>query len=136
MAASNPRDVGAHLKTISGVAPVSTATTVNGPAIDRIPSQDQMFMSCVLYAECGTETVGTVTAFDAKLQESADGATGWTDVSGAAITQQTAHETSASVDVDLSGTLRYVRVVTDIAGGTAPVAATVVLGGSALKPPV
>jgi hypothetical protein len=69
-----------------------------------------------------------------KLQDSADGSTGWADVSAAAATDLTADDTEDEVDIDLSGAKRYVRAVTTVSftAGTTPsipVAATLVLAG-------
>ncbi len=82
-------------------------------------------------AASGSPTAQTVAT---KLQDSADGSTGWADVSGAAATDLTADDTEDEVDIDLSGAKRYVRVVATISftGGTTPsipVAATLVLAG-------
>ncbi|NIU01091.1 MAG: hypothetical protein GWN01_09250 [Nitrosopumilaceae archaeon] len=126
------RDIGAALKTVLGVSPQNNAgSAINGPAIDRTG-----FESCVLSAMAGS-TTGSPTSFtvDAKLQESADGSTGWADISGAAISALTAVDTEGDVDIDLSGVKKFVRAVVTPAfvGGTSPtvdVAATVVLGGA------
>ena len=77
----------------------------------------------------------TAQTVDAKLQESDDGATGWTDIAGAAIATLTADETAGGVDVNLSGAKAFVRVVATVgftAGTTPaiPVAASLILGGA------
>lgn len=125
------KDIGAYVKAQAGINPQdSAAATINGAAIDR-----QDFDSCVLHAAAGAAT-GTPTAqtVDAKLQDSADGSTGWADIAGAAITQITADNGEAEKDVVLSGAKRYIRAVITVGftGGTSPkipVAASVVLGG-------
>lgn len=131
-----PTDVGAEVKVVAGFSPrASAGETINGAAIDR-----KDFQSCVLHARSGAVSGSpTTVAYDAKLQESADGSTGWTDIPGAAISQIAAADTEKHVDVNLAGAKRYIRVVAVIAftGGTSPtlgVAATVVLGGAVVKP--
>jgi len=129
-------DIGSLVKSTRGINPVdSAATTINGPAIDR-----QGYHSCVLHAACGAAS-GSPTAqtVDAKLQESADGSSGWADISGASITQITADNSEGEKDADLAGAKQYIRSVVTVAftGGTSPkipVAATVVLGGKDRTP--
>jgi len=141
MAASNPKDVGSHLKVIKGINPTNdTGTTIEGTGFNRVPSEDQNFLSCVLQGAVGTVNGGTLTTFDVKLQESSDdGASdAYVDVTGAAITQITAADTEGKIDIDLSGREKFVRAVvtTAVSGGTVPVSATFTFGGAALKPPV
>ena len=132
------RNIGAFLRPAIGILPQdASAGTINGAAIDRMSpgGTDESFESCVLHAVAGAET-GTPTSktVDAKLQESADGSSGWADITDAAVTTITADDTQETVDVDLSGALRYIRVVEVVAfvGGTTPtvpVASSVILGG-------
>jgi hypothetical protein len=137
MSISEQRNVGAYVRARKAINPTnSVAATINGPAIDR-----RGFLSCVLHHACGAATgAPTSRTVDAKLQESADGSTGWTDIAGASATQLTADNSEAEKDVDLSGAKSFIRVVETVAfvGGTAPaipVAATLTLGGSD-SPPV
>lgn len=130
------RDIGAYIAATKGIKPQSTtAATINGPAIDRVGKY-----SCVLQGSCGDAT-GSPSAQSVthKLQHSADGSTGWTDLADAAAAALTANDTAVEVDVDLSGALRYIRAVAVVAftAGTSPaipIAATVVLGGSDTLP--
>lgn len=55
---------------------------------------------------------------DAKLQDSADGSTGWADVSGAAFTQVTTAASQQKIVVDTNAVKRYVRAAYTIAGTT------------------
>lgn len=134
-------DSGAFVKTVKGI-PVTNASAgaINGAAIDR-----QGFLSCELWHAAGAAT-GTPTSrtVDAKLQDSADGSTGWADYnpdgagSGAAA-QLTANDTEARKAVNLASAKRWIRVVETVAfvGGTSPaipVAAAVVLGGADALP--
>jgi hypothetical protein len=126
MAGPNINQIGAYVAVKQGNAPLANgAGTRNGAAIDR--STVGWAKSCVLSAHAGAAT-GTPTSFtyDVKLQDSADGSTGWADYtqpSGAssAITQQTAAGLTEK-DIDLTGAKQYVRVVEVVAfvGGTSP----------------
>lgn len=105
--------------TVRPVAAVAGA--VNGAAVDSLGYGNLMAV-----VEVGA-TTGTPGSFSvaAKVQESADGSTGWTDITGAAITSITAADKSAQIGVyDISGKtrLRYYRVVVTPAfvGGTTP----------------
>lgn len=121
-------DIGSAIKVVAGVYPTSVVGTANGAAIDR-----QDFLSCVLHLLNGAVSGSDTFTADAKLQESADGTTGWTDITGAAVTQSVADDGSEYVDVNLKGVKRYIRavVVTTTSGtDTLPVSATVVLGGA------
>jgi hypothetical protein len=131
-----PTDVGAEVKVVAGFSPrASAGEVINGAAINR-----QDFQSCVLHARSGAVSgAPTAVTYDARLQESADGITGWTDIPGAAVEQITAADTEKHVNVNLAGVKPYIRVVGTVAftGGTSPtlnVAATVVLGGAVVKP--
>lgn len=131
------RDVGAYIKAAIGSIPLSSlgGAAVNGPAINRLG-----FDSCVLHTAGGSAT-GSPSAqtLDAKLQESADGSTAWTDITGAAITQIIADDSEAQVDVDLSGVKKFIRVVQTVVltAGTSPewpVSSVVILGGASQVP--
>lgn len=124
---------GAAKKTINPAN--APAGTITGSAIDR-----QGFLSAIFHVACGAAS-GSPTArtVDAKLQDSADGSTGWADISGAAIAQITADNSEQEINVDLSGVKRYIRAVVTVGftGGTSPaipVAATVVPGGADALP--
>ena len=128
-------DIGAFVDPRANPVPASGAGAVNGAAIDR-----QDFHSCVLLATTGAASGGPTTqTLDAKIQDSADGSTGWADVTGAATTQLTADNTETSIDFDLHATRRYIRVVQTIAftGGASPAwpcATVLVLGGDRILP--
>lgn len=131
-------DVGALLAPKVGTVPLAdTGSTVNGTGVDRTTLGNPL--SCVLVAMSGAATgTPTTQTFDAKLQDSADDAS-YADITGAAITQQTADNGFQGLDVDLSGARRYVRAVSTVAftGGTSPdwpVATAIVFGGSDTLP--
>lgn len=130
-------NIGAYaLPQIGTAAKAAGSETINGTGIDRMTQGAQQgWMSCVLVLNVGTET-GSPSSFtaDCKLQESDSSGSGYTDISGAAVTQRTAAG-QAFVNVNLKGVKRYIRAVTTVAisGGsspTVPVAATIVLGGA------
>ncbi len=137
-----------HLyKVTKGNPPAAaSAGTRNGASIDRSPAGGVTYHSATLYAASGAETgAPSARTLDAKIQDSADGSTGWADyippgqATVAAIAQITAANSEAEVDVDLSGAKRYVRVVETLGftGGTSPtlgVQESVVLGGADRTP--
>lgn len=130
------KNVGSLIKVVTSHAPKTSAgETINGSAVDR-----QDFLSCVLAARAGAAT-GTPTSFtfNAKLQDSADGSTGWADITGGAVAAISADNGEKHVNVNLSSAKRYLRVVSVIAftGGTSPalpVQTDVVLGGAQITP--
>lgn len=129
-------NIGASVKVVAGFSPqAAVAGAINGAAIDRLG-----FRSAVLHARSGAVTgAPTAQTYDVKLQDSADGSTGWADIPGAAITQITAANAEAEKDINLAGAKRYIRVVGTVGftGGTSPtlqVASALVLGGPAAEP--
>jgi hypothetical protein len=119
------RNIGSILKVVKGINPGNfVAGTTNGAAIDRAGAGGKnLHLSCVLKGACGAASGGpSAQSVNQKLQDSADGSTGWVDIAGAAIAALVADNTEAQVDVDLSGAKRFIRVVSVVAftGGTAP----------------
>jgi hypothetical protein len=132
-----------EIKMSTGNVPVATvAATLTGAAIDRLGLN-----ACILDAEAGAVT-GAPTSFtlDTKLQDSADGSTGWADfvpvtgtAASGAVAQITAASTRKRKSISLLKAKRYVRAVSVVAfvGGTAPtlgVASVVVLGAPDTTP--
>lgn len=139
---NNLRDSGSLILPKIGVVPTNSgAATTNGAAIDRMPAASRAgYLSATLHFVVGAPS-GTPDSFtaNAKLQESADGSTGWTDITDGAVTQRTAAGTEAEVNVSLAPIKRYIRAVVVVAfvNGTSPalpVAASVVLGGATELP--
>ena len=123
---ANSTDAGVLVGIRPGTVPaVVGAGTRNSAAVDRMG-----FDSCVLTASTGAAT-GTPASLSlgAKLQDSADGQNGWTDLPGAAVEALTAPNAVARVNVRLPTAKRYLRVVETVAltGGTSPT-----LGASSL----
>lgn len=129
-------NIGAEILPVAGLAALNNAAgTRTGAAIDRLQS-GSLANSLVLVANVGA-TTGSPSAqtYDLKIQDSADGSTGWADLSGAAITQKTTATAGlVQKDVDLLPAKRFIRVVEVVAftGGTTPgtpAAVDVILGG-------
>lgn len=114
-------DVASNALVGQGTAPATSTSTVTGAAVDMIRGDGRCF---------AIQTVGTVSGttptLDGKIQESADGSTGWTDVTGATFTQVTA-STNLQV-ISFTRTKRFLRYVGTIAGTTPSFALAVVLG--------
>jgi hypothetical protein len=135
------KNIGSLVLAIAALPPLAnTAGTRNGAAIDRLQS-GSLAMSCVLVRNTGATTGAPSTqTLDVKLQDSADGSTGWADITGAALTQKTTATAGLDqLDVDLSGAKRYIRTVevTAFSGGTTPAtpnAVEVILGGGSRLP--
>lgn len=72
---------------------------------------------------------GTSPTLDGKLQTSADGSTGWTDITGATFTQVTATDSFQAIGIDVRQTSGYIRFVGTIAGTTPSFTMGVVLLG-------
>lgn len=123
-------DPGASIKSVLGVAPQSSqAATVNGAAIDRAG-----YMGALVTGLTGTATGSPTTQSTTyKVQDSADGSTGWADYNTSA-TALTANDGVKEISVDLRGAKKYIRVVAVVAftGGSTPaqlIGATVGLTG-------
>ena len=96
--------------------PVAARTsTANGSAVNLVDYDDDIALTLMTAAGSGTSPT-----LDVKVQDSADGSSGWGDVSGATFTQVTdaadAHET---IYVDADAVKQYIRIVATI-GGTTP----------------
>lgn len=122
------------------VAHTKSSGAIEGPAIDRMPSDSQDgYNSGLLYGHLA-DSVGapTAVALALKIQDSGDGSTDWTDVSG--LTHTVSSESSASgTAVDLRGCRQYVRVHSTIThtGGTSPnsdYVSGLMLGGFVVAP--
>lgn len=114
------------------------AAAQNGVAIDTLGYNSGTFV-----VHNGVATgVPTSYTVDGKVQESADGSTGWADVVGAAITQIAANSIAKVIRVEGLGTSRkrYLRVVVTPAfvGGTSPAALVSAIAnlGNAFRQPV
>jgi hypothetical protein len=134
--------IGSELDPKVGNVPLNNAAgTRNGSAINRFTSAGRA-NSCVLHGQTGATEGGPASlTYDLKLQDSADGSTGWADISGASLTQIVAASTAGKKNVNLSAAKQYIRAVEVITltGGSTPklnASSTVVLGGFDVPLPV
>jgi hypothetical protein len=127
------RSVYDAIKAAVTLRPQAATSNVNGVAVDTLG-----YNSAAVVLEVGAVS-GTSPTLDVKVQESADGSTGWTDVPDAVFTQVTAANNSQILRVEGLGTSRkrYLRAVATV-GGTSPSfnLAVVVLLGRAYREPV
>lgn len=72
---------------------------------------------------------GTTPTLAGKIQTSADGSTGWADITGATFTSVTATDSFQKIGFDVRETLGYIRYVGTIAGTTPSFTMGVVLLG-------
>lgn len=96
--------------------PASRTATLNGTALDV--EKYEGVGKAVLHSAAAS--AGTTPTLNAKLQDSADGSTGWADIPGATFAQVTdAAAALEGIHVDLSAAKKYIRVVGTIAGASA-----------------
>jgi hypothetical protein len=124
------RDLFSNIGAVLALAPAVQAAAVTGPAID-LQKAERATIIVTTGAIVGSGDFGVT------LQESADGATNWTDVA-AAHRQTNAPATllaSASYKLGYLGNKRFVRLSLTKAGGTSIAAGAVaVLGSTASRP--
>jgi len=107
-----------------------TGSAQNGASVDRMGYLTAI--GAVTFSTSGGVTGGTILA---KLQDSADGSTGWADYGDAVTVTLTGTNPNGAIKLpaDLGGAKRYVRVVVDAdpTGGTpaSNIAATLTLFG-------
>jgi len=94
-------------------APATRTTTVTGAAVDILNVDGPM----LVVQHVGTVT-GTTPTLDGKLQDSADGSTGWADITGATFTQVTASNSKQKITIPAGSVAGWIRYVGTIAGTT------------------
>jgi len=110
---------------LSLLDPSERNATANGSAVDILNYEGQA--AAILQSAAGT---GTSPTLDVKLQDSADGSTGWADITGATFTQVTNAAPSAqAVKFNASAARRYIRAVATVGGTTPSFACAVSLVG-------
>ena len=107
--------------TISNIA--ARTSTVTTSAVDLMGYIGKV----AVIQQVGTVS-GTTPTLDGKIQDSADGSTGWTDISVTA-TQVTAADNQQVLSVDTRVARRYIRYVGTIAGTTPSFTMGVLLAG-------
>jgi len=105
--------------------PQTLSASANGAAIDLITGDGRCFAVQMVGA-----VTGTTPSLAGKIQESADGSTNWSDISGATFTAVTGSDNLQSISFDR--TQRYVRYVGTISG-TSPSFLTAALIGEQRK---
>jgi len=111
-------DIKNTLTLIAGAKPATITASRNGSAID-IRGYLGSIMA-VLYAAKGTGNADNT--LDTKIQTSADGSTGWADVTGATFTQVLGTggtDSLQGINVEVRLCERYIRFV-DTVAGTSP----------------
>lgn len=130
-------NIGRSMRMERALNPQSLAAGVaNGIAIDRFPSSSPRGgRTAVLHVSCGA-AAGTPSALtvDAKLQDSADGSTGWLDIGGNATQLIANNSASSGQNLRLQARRRWIRAVVTVGftGGTSPtipVQATIAFAG-------
>ena len=134
-------DIGGYIKAAVNALNTAATAEVDGTAV-QLSGPGYDYQSGVLAVGVGSAS-GTPTSFSvaANIQDSADGSTGWADVSGTSITAITAANGVASVKFNLRGARGYIRAKgrPSFVGGsspTIPVTATLVLGGTTEAPAI
>ena len=94
-----------------GVTPRTVTGNHNGSSGDLLAGDGR----CFAIQQVGAVS-GTAPTLAGKIQESADGSTGWTDIAGATFTTVTAADNVQAITFDRS--LRYVRYVGTVTGTT------------------
>ncbi|HEY1378132.1 MAG TPA: hypothetical protein VGF55_15125 [Gemmataceae bacterium] len=103
-----------------GLTPRTATSTVTGSAVDLITGDGR----CFAVQQVGTVS-GASPALAGKLQESADGSTGWADVAG--VTFATVSSTDNVQAITFDRTQRYVRYVGTISGTSPSFALAVIV---------
>lgn len=108
-----PSDINGPLTLTSVSAIAARTSTVTSSAVDVRSYKGGLVVEQLVGA-----VSGTTPSLDGKIQTSADGSTGWADISGATFTQITASDSFLKIGFDVRDTLGYIRYVGTIAGTT------------------
>jgi hypothetical protein len=103
-----------------GAAPQTATSTVTGTGGDMLAGDGR----CFAVQQVGAVS-GTSPTLDGKIQESADGSTNWTDISGATFPTVTASNNYQAITFDR--TKRYLRYIGTIAGTSPSFALAVIV---------
>lgn len=139
-AVSRFTDPGAYGKMFAAAFNNAATVEVDGPAIQRV-NPSESYLGAILHVRAGAAAnTPSTQSVAAKLQTSANGTTGWTDIAGSSIAAITTDNGEAQVSVNLSSASSYIRAVVtpSFTGGSSPnipVIATVFLSGASELPP-
>jgi hypothetical protein len=128
-------NIGAHIQSDCSAFSGSANSAVTGAAVQR-QGPGYRYDSGQLVVATGTATGSPSTiSVTGKLQDSADGSTGWADVLGTAITAIVAQNSQTSINFIARGCNPYLRVVITptLTGGSSPaipVIGVLILGGN------
>lgn len=100
------------IQTLSAIA--ARTATVTGAAVDV-----RLFTGNMLVIQDTGTVTGTAPTLDGKVQNSADGSSGWADITGATFTQVTASTNTQTIAISADACLGFIRYVGTI-GGTTP----------------
>ena len=109
-----PLNIDSRTSIASLLDPAARTASANGAAVD-VSGYDREAVA-ILHSAGGS---GTNPTLDVKLQESDDGSTGWTDISGASFSQVTTSASLQKIRIGIGGTKKYIRAVATI-GGSSP----------------
>lgn len=102
----------------------ANVATLTGAAVDVRDLEGPL-----LVAQSAGAGTGTDPTLDGKLQDSADGSTGWADIAGATFAQVLEEDSLQKFALNPNGTRGYVRYVGTITGVTPSFALTVLIAG-------
>jgi hypothetical protein len=113
------RDVASAALAAAGLYPDTKTSSPTGPAIDMISADGPCF---------AVQVVGdyTADAVAGRIEQSADGSTGWAAISGADFASVTAANNVQVIRFER--TMRYVRYAATITGGSPSVKMAAVIG--------
>lgn len=97
------------LTSVSGIA--ARTSTVTSSAVDV-----RSYKGGLIIEQLVGVVSGTTPTLNGKLQSSADGSTGWTDITGATFTEVTATDSFQKIGINVRQTGGYVRYIGTIAG--------------------
>src|SRR5688572_13076168 len=97
-----------------GANPVAVTASRNGAAIDLLGFIGNVL--ALLHSGLGTGNADNT--LNTKIQTSADGSTGWADITGATFAQVSTAVSLQAINVDTRKANRYIRFVDTIAGTT------------------
>ena len=137
-------NIGSYVKTVINAFSTGASSAVTGAAI-QIVGPGYQYKSAQLSLYLGAAT-GSPTGISvvAKVQQSADGSTNWTDyadIYGVGSVTNAAASSEVNQNIMIQGAQSYIRIVATptLTGGTTPaipLAAAIVLGGTSERPAV
>lgn len=103
--------------TVGAIFAASTKTSsANGTALNITDYEGP----AMVILSSGAATAGSSPTLDVKIQDSADGSTGWNDVTGATFAQVTTSASLEAIPLDTNLCKQYVRGVATIGGTSTP----------------